>query len=153
MGTGQVLVSSGRGSTCDGKTYFDGGRACAWNTFLCEDYNNGIVPLSFPTCFGGFQQSPINLDKSEATVGDPGQITFSGYGAKLTRSPVYRLKSFTLQLDFKRTFTPPISTTTPGITRIPAASATTISTTTSNTSTTTAYSTTPAVDAMLDIFI
>ena len=93
MGTG----CSGAASTCDIPTYFDNGRACAWNTFLCDEYKStGIVPLSFPTCFDGFQQSPINLDASEATVGDPGQITFSGYGSKLTKIPVYRLKSFTL---------------------------------------------------------
>ena len=103
MGIGQLPTSSGVTYTCDTR-YFDSGRACAWHNFLCEEYNNnGIVPLSFPTCFDGSQQSPINLDVSEATVGDPGQITFSGYGDKLSQTPVVRLKSFTLQLDFKQT--------------------------------------------------
>ena len=107
MGIGQLPTSSGVTYTCDTR-YFDGGRACAWHNFLCEDYSTtGIAPLSFPTCFDGSQQSPINLDVSEATVGDPGQVTFSGYGDKLTQTPVVRLKSFTLQLDFKQTLTLP----------------------------------------------
>lgn len=104
---GQLPTSSGGRYTCDTR-YFDGGRACAWHNFLCEEYSsNGIVPLSFPTCFDGSQQSPINLDVSEATVGDPGQITFSGFGDQLSQTPVVRLKSFTLQLDFKQTLTLP----------------------------------------------
>ena len=66
-------------STCD-DSYYDDGKACVWRTFLCEDYNNtGIIPASLQTCFSGFQQSPINLDVSQAIVGDPGQINFTGY--------------------------------------------------------------------------
>ena len=112
LGIGQLPTSSGVTYTCDTR-YFDGGRACAWHNFLCEDYSTtGIAPLSFPTCFDGSQQSPINLDVSEATVGDPGQVTFSGYGDKLSQTPVVRLKSFTLQLDFKQTLTLPAANIT-----------------------------------------
>ena len=110
MGIGQLPTSSGGMYTCDTR-YFDSGRACAWNNFLCEEYTTtGIVPASFPTCFDGLQQSPIDLDKSEATVGDPGQITFSGFDTQLTQKPVVRLKSYTLQLDFKQTLTLPAAT-------------------------------------------
>ena len=111
MGIGQLPTSSGGMYTCDTR-YFDSGRACAWNNFLCEEYTTtGIVPASFPACFDGLQQSPIDLDKSEATVGDPGQITFSGFDTQLTQKPVVRLKSYTLQLDFKQTLTLSAGTT------------------------------------------
>ena len=105
------------GSTCD-MSYLDGGRACAWNTFFCEDFaNNGTVPDALRTCFYGSQQSPINLDVNEATVGDPGQLTFSGYEAQLSQTPFIRLRSFALQLDFSRlTTTTPISVQLPSIT-------------------------------------
>ena len=59
----------------------------------------GFTPALIPTCFDGSQQSPINLDVSEATVGDPGQITFSGFDAQLSLQPVYSLKSYALQLE------------------------------------------------------
>ena len=89
-------------STCD-SSYYESGRACAWNIFLCDEYTNGTMagftPALIPTCFDGSQQSPINLDVSEATVGDPGQITFSGFDAQLSLQPVYSLKSYALQLE------------------------------------------------------
>ena len=103
--------SSGAATTCDRMSqYYDNGRACAWKTFQCD--NSTIASTSvFPTCFDGSQQSPINLDKDQATVGDPGQITFSGFDTQLPETPIFRLKSYALQLDFKQTIAIPITTT------------------------------------------
>ena len=94
------------GSTCD-MSYLDGGRACAWNTFFCEDFaNNGTVPDALQTCFNGSQQSPINLDVNEASVkNDLDQLTFNGFEARLSQSPVIRQRNFALQLDFEPTST------------------------------------------------
>ena len=101
-------MSSRAASTCD-MSYLDGGRAWAWNTFFCEDFaNNGTVPEALHTCFYGYQQSPINLDVNEASrVNDLDQLTFNGFEARLSQSPVIRQRSFALQLDFE-----PTSTTT-----------------------------------------
>ena len=103
--------SSGEATTCDRMSqYYDNGRACAWKTFQCD--NSTIASTSlFPTCFDGSQQSPINLDKDQATVGDPGQITFSGFDTQLPETPIFRLKSYALQLDFKQTIVTPVKTT------------------------------------------
>ena len=120
-GLGHLPMTSEAASTCD-MSYLDTGRACAWNTFLCEDFVlSQTVPDALQTCFCGLQQSPINLDVNEAEKGDPGQLTFNGYEAQLSQSPVFRLRSFALQLDFEQTST---TTTT-----------TTISTTTTTTTT------------------
>ena len=118
-------MTSEAASTCD-MSYLDGGRACAWNTFLCEDFvQSQTVPYALQTCFYGSQQSPINLDVNEATVRDPGQLTFSGYEAQLSQTPFIRLRSFALQLDFEQmaeptrqatTTTTPISVQLPSIT-------------------------------------
>ena len=103
--------SSRAATTCDRMSqYYDNGRACAWKTFQCD--NSTIASTSlFPTCFDGSQQSPINLDKEQATVGDPGQITFSGFDTQLPETPIFRLKSYALQLDFKQTIVIPVATT------------------------------------------
>ena len=116
-GLGHLPITSEAASTCD-MSYLDAGRACAWNTFLCEDFvQSQTVPYALQTCFYGSQQSPINLDVNEATVGDPGQLTFSGYEAQLSQTPFIRLRSFALQLDFSRlTTTTPISVQLPSIT-------------------------------------
>ena len=116
-GLGHLPITSEAASTCD-MSYLDAGRACAWNTFLCEDFvQSQTVPDALQTCFYGSQQSPINLDVNEATVGDPGQLTFSGYEAQLSQTPFIRLRSFALQLDFSRlTTTTPISVQLPSIT-------------------------------------
>ena len=124
-GLGHLPITSEAASTCD-MSYLDGGRACAWNTFLCEDFvQSQTVPYALQTCFYGSQQSPINLDVNEATVRDPGQLTFSGYEAQLSQTPFIRLRSFALQLDFEQmaeptrqatTTTTPISVQLPSIT-------------------------------------
>ena len=102
---------SGAATTCDRMSqYYDNGRACAWKTFQCD--NSTIASTSlFPTCFDGSQQSPINLDKDQATVDDPGQITFSEFDTQLPETPIFRLKSYALQLDFKQTIVIPVTTT------------------------------------------
>ena len=86
-------------STCD-DSYFDNGKACVWRTFLCEDYNNtGIIPASLQTCFSGSQQSPINLDVSQAIVGDPGQINFTGYTDQLgSTGPFVSVNGYAIEL-------------------------------------------------------
>ena len=123
-GLGHLPITSGAASTCD-MSYLDAGRACAWNTFLCEDFGQSqTVPDALRTCFEGShgiplgsQQSPINLDVNEAEVRDPSQLTFSGYEAQLSQTPFIRLRSFALQLDFSRlTTTTPISVQLPSIT-------------------------------------
>ena len=118
-GLGHLPMTSEAANTCD-MSYLDGGRACAWNTFLCEDFvNNGIVPDALQTCFYGSQQSPINLDVNEARIEpDPGQLTFNGYEAQLSQTPFIRLRSFALQLDFEQMAEPtrPISVQLPSIT-------------------------------------
>ena len=86
-------------STCD-DSYYDDGKACVWRTFLCDEYNNtGVIPASLQTCFSGPQQSPINLDVSQAIVGDPGQINFTGYtdhlgSTQFKQFPFTTLKGF-----------------------------------------------------------
>ena len=118
-GLGHLPITSEAASTCD-LSYLDAGRACAWNTFLCEDFGQSqTVPDALRTCFEGShgiplgsQQSPINLDVNEAEVRDPSQLTFSGYAARLSHSPVIRLRSFALQLDFEQTSTTTTTTTT-----------------------------------------
>ena len=86
-------------STCD-DSYYDNGKACVWRTFLCEDYNNtGIIPASLQTCFNGAQQSPINLDVSQAIVGDPGQINFTGYTDQLgSTGPFVTINGYAIEL-------------------------------------------------------
>ena len=84
-------------STC----YSDNGDACAFYNFGCGT-NVAISQQEIPTCFNGLAQSPINLDFSSATVADPGQLTFSDYDEELPRTPVLRLKDFTVQLDFNQ---------------------------------------------------
>ena len=111
-GLGHLPITCEAASTCD-MSYLDTGRACAWNTFFCEDFvNNGIVPDTLQTCFFGSQQSPINLDVNEAEVRDPGQLTFNGYEAQLSQTPFIRIRSFALRLDFEEMVQPTRQATT-----------------------------------------
>ena len=99
-----VFLGSGvaaESSTCDA-SYKDNGNACANHTFGCKFVT--FAQRLIPTCFNGLAQSPVNLDSSSATVPDqdPGQLTFSGYNDELQRTPLLRLKDFTVQLDFNQ---------------------------------------------------
>ena len=98
-----VVVGRGvraESSTCDA-SYSDNGDACAFYSFCC--FNSTTAIQAIPTCFNGLAQSPINLDSSSATVpDDPGQLTFSGFDDELPKTPVLRLKDFTVQLDFSQ---------------------------------------------------
>ena len=104
-------------STCD-DSYYDNGKACVWRTFLCEDYNNtGIIPASLHTCFSGSQQSPINLDLSQAIVGDPGQITFTGYRDQLgSTGPFITFNGFAVELWLETPIGEPLTGEPPTIT-------------------------------------
>ena len=101
---GGILAES---STCD-ESYSDNGKACVFYNFGCGRYWALSPTLSttaiqiIPTCFNGLAQSPIDLDFSSATVGDPGQVTFSGYNDRPGQTPFLRLTEFTVQLDFNQ---------------------------------------------------
>ena len=131
-GLGHLPMPSEAASTCD-MSYLDNGRACAWNTFLCEDFvQSQTVPDALQTCFYGSQQSPINLDVNEARIEpDPGQLTFNGYEAQLGQSPAIRLRNFALQIDFEETST------------------TTTTTMTTTTTTTTTFETSPFFNGII----
>ena len=91
-------------NTCDPQYYGDGqtdGTSCAYLTFACYNYICGVDYVDYKTCFEGAQLSPINLNRSTATVADPGALTFS-YTSK-SKSPVLRLQGYSLQLDFDAT--------------------------------------------------
>ena len=89
--------SDGETMTCD-ENYKDNGRACAWQTFMCEDLTTSMDLI--PTCHKGAAQSPIDLNLNAATPGDPGAIDFQNYDYDLS-SAVLRMQNFALQLDFE----------------------------------------------------
>ena len=89
--------SDGETMTCD-ENYKDNGRACAWQTFMCEDLTTSMDLI--PTCHKGSAQSPIDLNLNAATPGDPGAIDFQNYDYNLS-SAVLRIQDFALQLDFE----------------------------------------------------
>ena len=97
IGGGGVMAES---TTCD-VSYYDAGDACAFYNFGCSLV--ALAQQEIPTCFNGIEQSPINLDFNSANVtDDPGQLTFSGYNEELQKTPLLRVKDFTVQLDFNQ---------------------------------------------------
>ena len=97
VGGGEVMAES---TTCDA-SYVDAGDACAFYNFGCS--LETLAKQEIPTCFNGIEQSPINLDFSSANVtDDPGQLTFPGYNEELKKTPLLRVKDFTVQLDFNQ---------------------------------------------------
>ena len=95
---GQVTTST----TCD-SSYSENDN-CAFYTFGCSDLNKAVA--SFPLCFSGTQQSPINLDREVATVSDPGILTFTHYDSLPPLPLVLRVtteEGFSLRLDFDQT--------------------------------------------------
>ena len=102
--SGLLLVSPSHGqvttsTTCDAP-YMENNN-CANYTFGCNDLNTAMA--SFPICFSGIQQSPINLDRDGATVSNPGVLTFAKYDTMPSRPLILRVDGYSLRLDFDQT--------------------------------------------------
>ena len=106
--------SSSPATTC-GSWYWSTG-SCAYYTFGCDysqvlNSNNSQEScdvcskpwVTWPVCFTGSRQSPINLREIEATISDPGSLTLTGYNNILGKNPVIRTQGYGLQMDLEAT--------------------------------------------------
>ena len=106
--------SSSPDTTCG--YWYSATGSCAYYTFNCDyslvqNPDGSMVDCevcdnpvdTWPTCFTGTLQSPVHLNRDEATVApvDPGSITFTGYSNPL--NPVLRAQGYVLQLDQEAT--------------------------------------------------